>query len=57
MYDKNKEEKIIETFRKAIPSLSALEKEKLLSFAEGIAFKAAKQREVAQEIQTCWQNS
>jgi len=57
VYDKNKEEKIIETFRKAIPSLSALEKEKLLSFAEGIAFKAAQQREVAQEIQTCWQNS
>lgn len=53
MYDENKEEKIIETFRKAIPFLSTLEKEKLLSFGEGIAFKAAQQREAAQEIQTC----
>ena len=39
MYDESKEEKIIETFRKAIPFLSTLEKEKLLSFGEGIAFK------------------
>ena len=57
MYDENKEEQIIETFRKAIPFLSTLEKEKLLSFGEGIAFKAAQQREAAQKIQTCWQNS
>lgn len=52
MYDEKKEEKIIETFRKIIPFLSTLEKEKLLSFGEGIAFKAAQQREMAQDIQT-----
>lgn len=34
-----KERKILDTFRKIIPKLSDLEKEKLLSFGEGMAFK------------------
>lgn len=34
------EKKILETFGKIIPSLSELEKEKLLAFGEGMAFKA-----------------
>ena len=36
-----KEKQILETFGKVIPELSELEKEKLLSFGEGMAFKAA----------------
>lgn len=40
-----KEKKILETFGKVIPLLTELEKEKLLSFGEGMAFKAEKQRE------------
>lgn len=34
----DKEKKIMESFQKAIPKMSDLEKEKLLSFGEGIAF-------------------
>ena len=36
--------KIMETFGKIIPQLSELEKEKLLAFAEGMAFKADQQK-------------
>lgn len=36
-----KEKQILETFGKVIPELSEMEKEKLLSFGEGMAFKAA----------------
>lgn len=36
MSEKSKE--ILETFEKVIPELSEIEKEKLLSFGEGIAF-------------------
>lgn len=35
-----REKKILETFEKVIPELSELEKEKLLSFGEGMAFKS-----------------
>lgn len=35
-----KEKKILETFGEVLPKLSELEKEKLLSFGEGMAFKA-----------------
>lgn len=35
-----KEKQIMETFGKVIPKLSELEREKLLSFGEGMAFKA-----------------
>lgn len=35
----DKENEIIETFRKVIPKMSTIEKEKLLSFGEGMAFK------------------
>lgn len=34
-----KEKKILETFGKVIPDLSEMEKERLLAFGEGIAFK------------------
>jgi len=39
-----KDKKIMETFGKVIPKLSDLEKEKLLAFGEGMAFKADQQR-------------
>lgn len=35
-----KESRILETFEKVLPSLSELERERLLAFGEGIAFKA-----------------
>lgn len=35
-----KEKKILETFGKVIPDLSEMEKERLLAFGEGIAFKS-----------------
>ena len=37
-----KEKKILETFGKVIPDLSEMEKEKLLSFGEGMAFMKGK---------------
>lgn len=37
-----KEKKILETFGKVIPDLSDMEKEKLLSFGEGMAFMKGK---------------
>lgn len=39
-----KEKKILETFGKVIPDMTELEREKLLSFGEGIAFKTAEQK-------------
>lgn len=39
-----KDKKIMETFGKVIPKLSDLEKEKLLAFGEGMAFKSDQQR-------------
>ena len=39
-----KEQKILETFEKVIPDMTELEREKLLSFGEGIAFKTAEQK-------------
>ncbi|MCQ4637171.1 hypothetical protein NE619_10580 [Anaerovorax odorimutans] len=35
------EERVIKTFEKVLPELSESEREKLLYFGEGIAFKAA----------------
>ena len=35
-----RENKILETFEKVLPSLSELERERLLAFGEGMAFKA-----------------
>ena len=40
-----KEQKILETFEKVIPDMTELEREKLLSFGEGIAFKTAEQKQ------------
>ena len=34
-----KESKILETFEKVLPSLTELERERLLAFGEGMAFK------------------
>ena len=39
-----KEKKILETFEKIIPELSETEKEKLLSFGEGMVFMKNKQK-------------
>lgn len=39
-----KEKKIMEVFGRIIPTLSDQEKEKLLAFGEGMAFKADQQR-------------
>ena len=46
------EQKIIRTFVKMFPDLSALEKEKLLSFGEGIAFAKNRQKQEEQLLQT-----
>lgn len=40
-----KEKKILETFGKVIPDLSEIEKEKLLSFGEGMVFMKDKQKQ------------
>lgn len=39
-----KEKKILEIFKKMVPDLSEMEKEKLLSFGEGMAFMKDKQK-------------
>lgn len=39
-----KDKQILETFQKVVPKLSDLDKEKLLSFGEGMAFKTDKQK-------------
>ncbi len=38
-----KEKKILETFEKVLPEMSEIEKEKLLSFGEGMAFMKDKE--------------
>ena len=40
-----KEKQILDTFEKVIPDLSEMEKEKLLSFGEGMAFMKDQQKE------------
>lgn len=45
-----KEKQILETFERVIPDLSELEKEKLLSFGEGMAFMKGKQKEDMMEV-------
>lgn len=40
-----KEKQILETFEKVIPDLSEMEKEKLLSFGEGMAFMKGQQKD------------
>lgn len=40
-----REKKILDTFSKAIPGMSELEKEKLLSFGEGMAFVVEQRQE------------
>ena len=44
-----KEKKILDTFKKVLPDMTELEREKLLSFGEGIAFKTAEQKKREQE--------
>ena len=46
-----KEKKILDTFEKVLPDMSELEREKLLSFGEGIAFKTAEQKKREQEAE------
>lgn len=46
-----KEQKILETFEKVLPDMTELEREKLLSFGEGIAFKTAEQKKREQEAE------
>lgn len=45
MSDKGK--KILDTFGRIIPDLSELDKEKLLAFGEGMAFKVDQQKKEA----------
>ena len=47
MSDKGK--KILETFKRIIPDLSDLDKEKLLAFGEGMAFKVNQQKNEQQD--------
>lgn len=42
MSDKGK--KILDTFKKIVPELTESEKERLLAFGEGMAFKAEQQK-------------
>lgn len=39
------DERVMDTFDKALPELSQLEKERLLAFGEGMAFKAKQQNQ------------
>lgn len=41
----DKEKQILETFEKVLPELSEMEREKLLSFGEGMAFMKERQKE------------
>lgn len=43
-----KDKQILETFGKVIPQLTEEEKERLLAFGEGMAFKADQQRQALQ---------
>ena len=44
-----KEKQILDTFEKVLPDMTELEREKLLSFGEGIAFKTAEQKRKERE--------
>lgn len=44
-----KERMILQTFEKTLPKMSDMEKEKLLSFGEGIAFKADMQAKAGEK--------
>ena len=44
-----KEKKILRTFEEILPDMTELEREKLLSFGEGIAFKTAEQKKEEQK--------
>lgn len=46
------EKKILETFGQIIPTLSELEREKLLSFGEGMAFMKQKNEEQEKTLVT-----
>ncbi len=43
-----KERMILQTFERTLPKMSEVEKEKLLSFGEGIAFKADMQEKAGE---------
>lgn len=45
MSDKGKQ--ILDTFKKIVPGLTESEKERLLAFGEGMAFKAEQQKQEA----------
>lgn len=45
----DREKQILDTFEKVLPGMTELEKEKLLSFGEGIAFKT-QQKKNAEEL-------
>lgn len=44
-----KEKQILDTFEKVLPDLTEMEKEKLLSFGEGMAFKT-QQKNLEKEV-------
>lgn len=46
-----KEKEILDTFGRILPELTEMEKEKLLSFGEGMAFKAEQQKKEEREQQ------
>ena len=46
-----KDKQIMDTFEKVIPMMTDAEKERLLAFGEGMAFKAEQQRMAAQAQQ------
>lgn len=54
---KSVEKKILEAFSKTIPQLTDLDKERLLAFGEGIAFKANQLREAEPTTQATSQDS
>lgn len=45
----DKEKKILETFQEVIPELDDMDKERLLSFGEGMAYAVNKRKEMAQK--------
>lgn len=47
----DKEKQILETFEKVIPDLSEMEKEKLLSFGEGMAFMKGQKKHEDTDVQ------
>lgn len=53
----DKEKQILEIFGRVIPMLSEMEKERLLSFGEGIVFKGEQQRIMAEQEANSGQKS